>query len=327
MYLEFVGVVIIMAFSVVLLSIGFWKKSGIMVLIGGLFFMGMAVLIDGISQQAWSETQRIELCEPSETVPGADLFTELYTTNSGWTQVSTQITVDSGSADELHFNAAQDGTDRRVHKSMGVSLTGAFGLDFEVDITAKNLPTHFPVLVSSSTLVPRTGAQDLLGVAYGSSAYGGGSDGFLIVSKDTDDAIITIHHSTNIVAGTGTYYITLERQSDTVVVLSVYSDSDRTVHVSGSPQIAGITSEITGFANVQHSVDSGSANTRTLTMTGDNLVVYSLAEGGDSEVCTTSIEGEWQDSNVEIPSTLRFLFAFGSIIVMALGVVRYGFTI
>lgn len=312
----------LMAVFGIMLGIGLVWKQGVFTMIAGIFLILIFLPVTSFAfGSVWVETGVSELCGTVDDVLGDALFTELYTTNTGWTQVSTQITVDSGAADAVHFNAAQDGTDRRVHKSLGVTLDGTFRLDFQVTLTAKNLPTHYPVVLSSSNLAPRTGAQDVLGVGYGSSAWGtSDTDGFLVVSKDSADSLINPHFSTNIAAGTGsTYYLTLERLSDTLVRLSVYSDSGRTTHVAGSPQITGVGAEVTGFTTVQHSVDSAAASSRTLTLTGDNLTIYDLLVGGDVE-CVTEVTGEFDTpAPVEIDYTMKALVLVFSGLMMMFG--------
>lgn len=39
---------VVLAVAVIILMVGFWKRSGILCLIGGIMVMGLAVFIDGI---------------------------------------------------------------------------------------------------------------------------------------------------------------------------------------------------------------------------------------------------------------------------------------
>ena len=70
-------------------------------------------------------------------------FKDYLSSNSGWTQTGTLVTVNSGAIGKIHFANANNGTDRRVHKSLGLTLSNtAWVVRFEYMFTASTIPGH-----------------------------------------------------------------------------------------------------------------------------------------------------------------------------------------
>lgn len=202
---------------------------------------------------------------------GTTLFTDAYTTNTGWTQTGTLVTVDSGVADKIAFVAALDGTDRRVSKSLSTTTPPSYWkLDTTFNPTAATTPAHLIIGLTAGTGNPYTATQHMVGIEYNDTT----SNGLCVAYKDGSG---TVGNSTErIAAATGsTYYISLEQIRLGYITLSVYSDSGRTSHVSGSPISTYIPTGISMLTTIQHSVASTGGGTRSLTATLDDTTLYS----------------------------------------------------
>lgn len=202
------------------------------------------------------------------------LFSDDYTTNTGWTQIGTLVTVDSAVADKVDFADATGGSDRRVHKSLGITLpndiwTAEF--DFIRDEDANS-------------------ATWIWGVTAGTSDQASSSeDGILIYFDDNancdttgrvylwlrDGASASTSGCTSPLTGdiNTPYYVRLERTSTTSITLSVFTDSSRTTHVTNSPHTVTISSNIVGLTHIQHSVISSSSSSFKFDGTLDNTVI------------------------------------------------------
>lgn len=201
---------------------------------------------------------------------GTASFIEVFTTNSGFTQTGTLVTVDSGTADKLSFDNANNGTDRRVHKSLGLTLSNtAWVARFEYRFSASTAPAHLIFHVSSGAGDPYNATLDAIGISHTSDVANElqlfASDG---ASKTYAGASQYVSISVNT-----TYYVELARTSATSARLKVFSDSGYTSQV-GTTQtltIASGTQTLTTFGASCNAVGSSS---RYLTATVDNLSIY-----------------------------------------------------
>lgn len=227
-------------------------------------------------------------------------FSDDYTTNSGWTQIGTLVTVDSGVADKVAWVAALSGTDRRVHKSLGLTLSNSkFLYNFEYEFTAiTSSPDMEVVYLSDDTADPHP-TNTSIGLGVQIQANGN----FHLFYKAsganpvTSSSIFTPTIST-------TYYCTLRRTTTTSITLDVYDDSGRTNLVgTGSLTIPSNTDDL---ITLQHAGNSISAS-RSLTATIDTTRIYSdvstLAEIKfvATNVLTDNITQSWQSNSESEP--------------------------
>lgn len=190
---------------------------------------------------------------------------------TGWTQVSTGVSIDTVTNQRIDGFGA-DSTDRRIWYDMLVALSDtAWVTRFPFQYTAQASPYHHPIGFSSiSTLDPSANANDWLGCVLGINANEFKTlkcDGVSRASG-TAGTIITTALSTQ-------YYMEMIRLSATQLELSVFSDSGYTTDISGSPQTQTIDNTITGLRYIHSSNASDGSVGRTLTGFIDDLKVAS----------------------------------------------------
>jgi len=174
-------------------------------------------------------------------------FEDDYTSNTGWTQTGSKVTVDSGKSDWVDANAAATNDSlQQVIKSLGITLSDtAWTADFTY-INNGGTVGGYPFVFQSGT-----------------GNYDSASNDAITMSEDNPNKIkINTKNGGSYVAGSSTiavssgttYYIRIQRTSATDIKLSAFTDSARTTHTSGSPVTAsnaGIAN-ITGLTYVQH---------------------------------------------------------------------------
>ena len=99
-------------------------------------------------------------------------------------------------------------------------------------------------------------------------------------SAPTTIATIT---TTNI-AGTGTFYPSLEQTGTTTGKLSVFADAGRTTHIAGSPVVFAIPGGMSGLNTVQIGVQESGFAPRSLSATLDNICISSHASPAPTAV-------------------------------------------
>ncbi len=174
-------------------------------------------------------------------------FTELYTTNSGFTKIGTLLDVDNHVADKVAANAAPGNARHGEYKSLGLTLNDEFWTaDFDFQFTSHADTKHFAFALVAGTDSIEVTSQDMVSVT-----TDGNAAGLRIAYKDGAGAI-TFNPSGNAIATTlnTQYYCRFQRISSTKLKLIVYLDSDRT-EVSGSTEFT-IPSTITGLTTLQH---------------------------------------------------------------------------
>ena len=203
-------------------------------------------------------------------------FQDDYTTDSGWTQTGTTITVDSiANPNQVKFLSTSGGTTDRVTKSLGVTLSDTlwyaeFDFIFTSGTTIGDDPLFLPFLLSAGTSDQGGTSQDGLGF-YG---YKTGATSSVFMYKK-DGASQTSSSGVTITLGT-TYYIRLERTTATNLKMSVFTDISRTTHQTGSPINFGISSGTTGLTHIQHATYSA-AGSSSITASVDNTKIYDNA--------------------------------------------------
>lgn len=218
-------------------------------------------------------------------------FFDDYSTNTGWTQVGTEVEVSGG---KLQFiNGAKDGNgQKRVYKNLGTTLTANdvwyAEFDFYVDSVGRHLGQpwvgHIPFALTAGTQDPYnncpdvpctglpTGTQDVISFNFLGPSTANGDLWMRIKSKDGSSEFYTNNIVLTNVEGM-TYYPRIERLSATSVRLSVFTDSSRTIHVSGSPVTGTIPNTIDNLFVIQHSCVVQGNSDRELTGTVDNLCI------------------------------------------------------
>lgn len=220
---------------------------------------------------------------------GTASFTDNYSSTSGWTQTGASsggIAVTGGAATADAWQGGSAANQRSLYKSLGVTLSNSRWIaDIEYRFTAEAAGGTFYILA----LTAGTGwhgdtniSQD--GIAASHNKNPDGTNCLKIISQD-GTSVAGSAGCINISAST-TYYLRLERTSSTETTLSVFTDSNRLTHASGSPITFTIPSTVTGLATLMHINQIGDGTGNTLTATLDNVAVY------DSSAAT-----EWQPSN------------------------------
>lgn len=210
------------------------------------------------------------------------VFQDDYSTNAGWTQVSTLVTVDDPSfPDIVKFNGVPDASDRRVHKAIGTTLSDTEWIlesEFFVNAHSGN-PGHQVFVLSAGTNDPGQTASDvdMIGITY----QGGTGDPVSLKIRSKVGTGVIQTHGTPILLGIGEQvYLRLSRTSATDVTLEVFSDAARTLHIAGSPvMVTDIPATIIGLDTLQHANTSQGGSGRNLTAEIDNTSIFDGSSG------------------------------------------------
>jgi len=202
------------------------------------------------------------------------IFQDDYSTNSGWTQVGTLVTVDDPSfPDIVKFNRVPEASDRRVLKSLGTTLSDTdWILESEIIINFHTgNPAHAVYTLTAGTGEPFVADQNLFGILYTNTGDPG--IGFHVITQEST-LPATIHGSKIIVDIDEKVYIRLSRTSLTTATFEVFSDAAKSKHVGISPiQITTIPNTIVGLNTLQHANISSGGSARNLTAEIDNTVI------------------------------------------------------
>jgi len=214
---------------------------------------------------------------PNTTFPSPTISFD-FTNNTGWVQISTGVTINTGAGEIQGWGA--DATDRRVFYDF--LANNSFFIDdnnctmeFKYRYTASTIPAHTIGIFTQSTADPD------LDSGIGTSGWG--------VSHGTTLNQLQIVLGENVVLGTGgwsapfggiaiatstDHFVRAERFNTFNYKLSIFSDPARTIHIAGSP-VTGSTSINPLAMKVFHSstASDGGAG-RTLTGTLDDLEIF-----------------------------------------------------
>lgn len=218
-----------------------------------------------------------KLVENSPIPPTTLIFQDDYTTNSGWTQVNTNVTVDDPSFPNIcKFNDVHEVTvDRRVFKSLGVTLPATWQHDFDFKLQS---PTSFPAH-AIVTLADTPGATppslfSCIGAGFGDGALGGSGTGLSLFYIENGGAGLVFGNEKIINLVTNTqYYCRLQRTSATTIRLGLFTNVARTISF-GSPIDMIIPSTIINLDTLQHANFTDGGPGRTLTCEIDNTKIY-----------------------------------------------------
>ena len=216
---------------------------------------------------------------PSVKVSGAT-FEDDYTSNSGWVQTGSKVTVDSGKSDWVDANgAATNDSLQQVIKSLGITLNDtAWTADFTY-INNGGTVGGYPFVFQSGTGNYDSASNDAITMS---------EDNPNKIKINTKNGGTYVAGSSTIAVGSGTtYYIRLQRTSATDIKLSAFTDPARITHASGSPVTAsnaGIAN-ITGLTYVQHqNQTTGGGGTTNFEITDLKIYNNSTSAIPDSEV-------------------------------------------
>ena len=199
-------------------------------------------------------------------------FADDFTSNTGWTQTGTTVTVNSGIAGKAAYVSSSGASTDRVSKGLGITLSDSLwcaDFDFQATtMTAGGDDAQGAVFsLCSTTGTPRSGTQDnIMMFIYNS----GGTTYLLSYARDGTSTSV----SSGIIISLSTqYYCRLQRTSATGARLSVFSDADRTIPISGSPVNYTIPSTINTLTTLVIGSGAG-AGSSTISLDIDNAKIY-----------------------------------------------------
>ena len=208
------------------------------------------------------------------------IFQDDYSTNAGWTQIPPTgvnvVKVDDPSFPGIvKFNMVPDGSDIRVHKSIGTTLSDTDWVlesEFLVNALTGNPPAHNVFALSAGTQNTILTNQDMIGLYY--TNVGDPGIGLHVIQKDGASTASFV--GSKIIVGIGEkVFLRLARTSDTTALFEVFSDAARTLHVTGSPVvITGILPTVVGLNTLQHANDLNGGLSRNLTAEIDNTIIF-----------------------------------------------------
>jgi YVTN family beta-propeller protein len=203
------------------------------------------------------------------------IFHDNYSSNTGWTQVGTQITVNSAQfPNQVKFNGENGGggvVEERVYKALPSTLpSDRWVAEFNYKYTASNLVQAEIFTLTATNADPEN--QPLGGALR--VFHGIGSDNLFIRGTQGDSPFIHISVNTQ-------YYARLER-TPTQLTLSVFTDPARTIQVPGSPASLSIntTDYNTDLNFIQHAGCKVCGPARTLTAQLTNTTIYQVVSNG-----------------------------------------------
>lgn len=216
-----------------------------------------------------------------------------YSSNSGWTQIGTDVEINNGKLNYL--NGAADNQQRRVYRNIGTTLNANDTWSAEFDFLPTSTGSWGGPATGHTLFALTAGNQEPFNDCPNVSCSGlptGNQDGVIITyvtTNPTDPAnhvsntiFFKIHakdgtteyRSANILTGTSmntNYYLRVERIDSITIQLSVFSDPTRTTHLPNSPLTLTIPSTVDGLTTLQHGNVVRGDSRRQLTGTIDNL--------------------------------------------------------
>ena len=186
-------------------------------------------------------------------------FQDDYTTNTGWTQVGSGVTVNSGVAGKVVAINALGTANNAVYKSLGTTLSDTnWVAEFEYKHSSALTQGVFPIAFTAGTGDIANSNQDalLIHATSGDLVYLYYKDGAGALAQPTGTVGIPVTDNT-------VYYMKLERTGTTSMKLSVFTDPARTIHQTNSPNTGtNVPATVTGLTHIQHAVYNDGASTR-----------------------------------------------------------------
>jgi hypothetical protein len=217
------------------------------------------------------------------------LFQDNYSSSAGWTQVGTQVTVNSPAHPGVVFfdNVPGGGgvDQNRVYKQIPSPLPSSNWIaDFDYELISSYIPSAYPFVLTTSNADP-----ELQGPKENSVIVGHG--------LETDQLYIRIFNSTGIIDSSTAipilqntqYFVRLDK-TPTQLTLSVFLNPLRTIQAAGSPVILIISpTDLANLNFIQHSGKLSAGPARMLTAQLDNTKIYTT-----SAVCPDHNQGHQQ---------------------------------
>jgi len=242
------------------------------------------------------------------------VFTNNFTTANGWTTVGSNASVSGGT---FNLTNAYDGSYNKVYQNIGTTLSNSY---FKAQCKFTLIGTN-PSGNGIGALIMGLSAGSLDFYSYdASNSYAATNQDGLSVNfnspSSTDNNINdwpftiiykkgTSYYSspTSIMASSliSTYYVQLERTSKGMTRLSIFSDSNYSVSIAGSPITFAIDSTITGINTIQHGTNTLGSYSRLINAQYDN-----------DHICDDSVRTSLsQDSCKEVVFVNNFTSANG----------------
>ncbi len=195
-------------------------------------------------------------------------FQDDYSSNTGWIQMGTAVTVNDPTFPGIvkFNNVAGGGTviDNRVFKQLPSALpSDRWVANFDYKFTSSSIPDFHPFVFTVTSDNPQLQpATNIIEVRHGPNA-----DQLSIVSVGSNSATIPISPGIQ-------YYVTLTRVH-TELELFVFSDPSRTIQVAGSPIIETIgPMDYRNLQFIQHDGCLMCGPARALTAEIDNTEIF-----------------------------------------------------
>jgi len=191
-----------------------------------------------------------------------------FSSNSGWTQVGTNVQISNGKLNYL--NGATCSSQRRVYRTLDSTLNSgdAWSIKFELYVdsvgqqTGQNMTGVILAALTAGVQDPLnncpnisctnypTGIQDGIMAIYGSPNPGNGLTYYNIKIKDGSAEYTSPRINCNIFKTM--LYLHLEKATNNLVTLNIYSDSLYSIHVPNSPVSISSPSSVSHLNTLQH---------------------------------------------------------------------------
>ncbi|MEM6377665.1 MAG: hypothetical protein AAF705_05610 [Bacteroidota bacterium] len=217
---------------------------------------------------------------------GQCLFDSNFRVATNWTQVGNSVSINNGRVD---FVSATGGQQRRVYRELDNPLNASDTWKVELEFTPTDLGNwsgqpaagHYLFALTQTINEPLNDCPNIACTGYPSSTQDAVMVNFLNPAPPDGSVNFEILHlqAGNELASakipfTGlntTYYLTFERLGPNDYQLAVFSDDERTDHLSGSPVSLNVPGAITGLTTVHHGAIARGNSLRELTGRIDDL--------------------------------------------------------
>lgn len=238
-----------------------------------------------------------------------DLFSDTYTTNQGWTQINTGVSIVGGVVKAEYATAYQ--TPRRVFKALPKTIKSSDNWRLETDFIDQTASDEFSV-------------YDLVALTYDNYdphvTCGTLDDDCLLEERNVDNLLIragkpTDNNKVHIyikINNVGTsvpvfiesfqsYYITLEKR-DSVFTLTLFTDAARQHPAPNFPVTLTTSKPLPDYKYIQHAVATSGGNFRVSSFTIDNTYLTSLPKEENCNVIseTYSTPEGWEQINTDV---------------------------
>ncbi len=276
---------------------------------------GLNTIHHGASTQGWSSrvvngsNDNDFVCQAQPVVPATNcgdiVFTNDFSSNN-WQSVFTNASQIGISNGKLNFNNTVNGYENRIYKPLGATLSNNYW-KAETDFVI-NPNTSSGSGVGASVIGLAAGSQDLFGTfpngnwaesnqdallvnfASASPYDGNFSNWYFNIIEKKGTVRVASNNLIYAVAGITKYYVRLERTSNGTAMLSVFSDSLKTMHISGSPVTHTIDTTIMGLNTIHHGASTQGWYSRMVNGSIDNdLVCQALNTPPPSSTCGNSV--------------------------------------